>query len=40
VPAGLTFKNSTWCSLCVECFHGSQRDRDFALHIINWLVFI
>ena len=24
VTPGLKFKNSTWCSLCVECFYGSQ----------------
>jgi len=24
LPPGLTFKNSTWCSLCIECSYGSQ----------------
>ena len=34
-------KNSTWCSLCVECFvQISEQTATFALYIINWLVFI
>ena len=33
---GLTWKNSTWCSLCVECF---VRDNDFCFRR-NWFVFI
>ena len=38
---GLTFKNSTWCSLCVECFvRISEQTATFVLYIINWLVFI
>ena len=38
---GLTFKNSTWRSLCVECFvRISEQTATFALYIINWLVFI
>ena len=38
---GLTFKNSTWCSLCFECFvRISEQTATFALYIINWLVFI
>ena len=38
---GLTFKNSTWCSLCVECFvRISEQTATFALYSINWLVFI
>ena len=41
VPPGLTFKNSTWRSLCVECFvRISEQTATFALYIINWLVFI
>ena len=37
----LTFKNSTWRSLCVECFvRISEQAATFALHVINWLVFI
>jgi hypothetical protein len=40
VPTGLTFKNSTWCSLCVECFvRISEQTATFALYNINWLVF-
>ena len=38
---GLTFKNSTRFSLCVECFvRISQQTATFTLYIINWLVFI
>jgi len=36
-------KNSTWCSLCVECFvRISGQTAAFALHeyVINWLPFI
>ena len=41
VPPGLTFKNSTWCSLWVECFvRISEQTAAFALYIINRLVFI
>ena len=37
----LTFKNSIWPSLCVECFvRISEQTATFALYIINWLVFI
>ena len=36
-----TFKNSTWYSLCVECFvQISEQTATFALYIINWLVYI
>ena len=38
---GLTFKNSTWRSLCVECFvRISEQTATFALYSINWLAFI
>jgi hypothetical protein len=38
---GLILKNSTFCSLCVECFvRNSEQIAIFALHIINLLVFI
>ena len=38
---GLTFKNPTWRSLCVECFvRISEQTATFALYSINWLVFI
>ena len=41
VPPGLTFKNSTWRSLCVELFvRISEQTATFALYIVNWLVFI
>ena len=41
LPPGLTFKLSTWCSLCVECFvQISEKTVTFVLYIINWLVFI
>ena len=41
VPPGLTFKNSTWLSLCVECFLRIWEQRaTFALYMINWLAFI
>ena len=37
----LTFKNSTWCSLCGECFvRISEQTATFALYIIDWLVFV
>ena len=33
---GLTFKNSTWRSFCVECFvRISEQTATFALYIIN-----
>ena len=36
VPQGLTFKNSTWRLLCVECFvQISEQPATFALYIIN-----
>ena len=36
VPPGLTFKNSTWCSLCVACFvQISDWTATSALYIIN-----
>ena len=39
--SGLTFENSTWRSLYVECFvRISEETATFALHIINWFVFI
>ena len=38
---GLTFKNSTCRSLCVECFvRISEQTATFVLDSINWLVFI
>ena len=38
---GLTFNNSTWCSLCVECFVGiSEQTATFVSYVINSLVFI
>ena len=41
VPPGLTFKNSTWRSLCVECFvRVSEQTATFALYVFNWQVFI
>ena len=37
----LMFKNSTWRSLCVECFvRISEQTATFALYITDWLVFI
>jgi hypothetical protein len=37
----VNMQNSTWCSLCVECFiRISERTATFALYIINCLVFI
>ena len=40
VPPGLTFKNSAWCSRCVECFvRISEQRASVALYIIKWLVF-
>jgi hypothetical protein len=36
VPQGLTLKNSTWCSLCVDCFvRVSEQTATFALYNIN-----
>ena len=36
VPPGLTFKNSKWCSLCVECFvRISEQTANFAVDSIN-----
>jgi len=36
MPPGLTLKNSTWCSLCVECFvQISEQTVTFALYVIN-----
>jgi len=36
VPPGITLKNSTWCSLCVECFvHISELTATFASYIIS-----
>jgi hypothetical protein len=36
VPPGLTFKNSTWCSLCVECFvRISEQTATFAGYVIT-----
>jgi len=41
VPPGLKLKNSTWCSLCFECFlRISEETATFASYTINWLVFI
>ena len=41
VSPGLTFKYSTWSSLCFECFVWiSEQTVTVALYIINWLVFI
>jgi hypothetical protein len=41
VRPGLTYKNSTWCSLCVQCFVWmSEQTAAFVLHIINRLFFI
>ena len=41
VPPGLTFKNSTWHSLCVVPFVPiSEQTATFVLYIINRLVFI
>ena len=38
---GLISKNSTWRSLCVECFvQISEQTATFALYIIDWLAFI
>jgi hypothetical protein len=38
---GLTFKNSIWRSLCVECFERiSEQTATFALYTINRLAFI
>ena len=37
----LTFKNSTWCSPCVQCFvRISEQTATFAVYIIKRLVFI
>ena len=36
LPQGLKLKNSTWCSLCVECFvRISEQTATFALDSIN-----
>ena len=41
VPQGLTFRNSTWRSFCIERFvRISEQTATFALYSINWLVFI
>ena len=41
VPPSLTFNNSTWCSLCVECFvRITEQTATFALYIFDWLAFI
>ena len=41
VPPGLTSKNTTCRSLCVECFvRISEQTATFALYIIDWLAFI
>jgi hypothetical protein len=38
---GLTFKNSTWRSLCVECFvRISEQTATFASYSTDWVVFI
>jgi len=38
---GLTFKNSTWFSLCVECFvRISEQAAVLEVYVINGLVFI
>ena len=38
---GLTFKNCTWCRVCVECFvRISEQTATFALYSINWVVVI
>jgi hypothetical protein len=40
VPSGLRLKNSTWCSLCVECFvRISEQTATFILYTINRFVF-
>ena len=37
----LTFKNSTWCSLCTERFvRISEQTATLALYNINWFIFI
>jgi len=41
VLKGLTFKNSTRCSLGVECFvRISEQTATLVSYVINWLVFI
>ena len=41
VPQGLKLRNSTWCSLFVECFvRISEQTTTSALYITDWLVFI
>ena len=41
VPPGLTFKNSTWRSLCVECFvRISEQIAIISLYDSNWLAII
>jgi hypothetical protein len=40
-PPGSTFKNSTWCSPCIQCFVLiSEQTATFALYVINQSVFI
>ena len=37
----LNVQNSTWCSLCVECFvRVSEQTAAIVVYVINWLVFI
>jgi len=39
VPTGLTIKNSTWCSLCVECFVWiSELTATFAVSLTGWFL--
>jgi hypothetical protein len=41
VQPGLKFKNSIWCSLCVEGFvRILEQTAIFALYSLNWLGFI
>jgi hypothetical protein len=36
LPPGLTFKNHTWCSFCVQCFvRISEQTATFVLYTIN-----
>ena len=36
VPPGLILKNTTWCSLCIECFVTiSEQTAAFALYVID-----
>jgi len=40
-PPSLTFNNSTWCSLCFDCFvRISEQTAAFAVYVIDCLVFI